>query len=187
MRIIIISPTPFCPSLEPCDRLTPADVNTRTVRTQVGGLRSFGGSYNRGSRTQVRHRWSAKAARANPIRGEMSRASATALTLPVFMPLRMGSSCIRALASPTPIIAPISVWELEAGIPLYQVPTFQVIAAIRMAKIMAVPALDPTLTKRSTGSKCTTANATPTPPRYTPTKLQMPERSTALLGVRELV
>ena len=105
----------------------------------------------------------------------MSRASATPLTLPIFMPLRMGSPCIRALASPTPIIAPISVWELEAGIPLYQVPTFQVIAAIRMAKIMAVPALDPTLTKRSTGSKCTTANATPTPPRYTPIKLQMPE------------
>ena len=43
MRIIMISPTPFCPSLEPCDRLTPAEVNTRTVRTQVGGLPSFGG------------------------------------------------------------------------------------------------------------------------------------------------
>src|SRR5208283_3118010 len=185
MRIIMISPTPFCPSLDPCDRLTPAEVKTRTARIQDGGLWSFGGSYNRGSRIQDRHKHSIPAARRNPNRGERSRDSATALTLPKFISRKMDSSCNRALAIPTPIIAPISVWELEAGIPLYQVPTFQVMAAIRIAKIIAVPPLDPTLTKRSTGSRCTIANATPTPPRYTPTKLQMPDSSTALLGLRE--
>jgi hypothetical protein len=42
------------------------------------------------------------------------------------------------------MIDPISVWELEAGRPKYQVPRFQMIAAIKRAKTIAKPALLPT-------------------------------------------
>ena len=45
---------------------------------------------------------------------------------------------------PTPIIEPIKVCELDAGKPKYQVPTFQMIAAINNANTIAKPALLPT-------------------------------------------
>ena len=45
---------------------------------------------------------------------------------------------------PTPMIDPIRVCELEAGRPKYQVPTFQMIAAINSANTIAKPALLPT-------------------------------------------
>jgi len=44
----------------------------------------------------------------------------------------------------TPMIEPISVWELEAGRPKYQVPRFQRMAATSRANTMAKPALLPT-------------------------------------------
>jgi hypothetical protein len=37
---------------------------------------------------------------------------------------------IRALATPTPMIEPIRVWDEEAGRPSHQVPRFQIMAAI---------------------------------------------------------
>ncbi len=49
--------------------------------------------------------------------------------------------CISALAMPTPMIEPISVCELEAGKPRYQVPRFQTMAAIKSANTIAKPAL----------------------------------------------
>ncbi|MNO68407.1 hypothetical protein D3C76_592360 [compost metagenome] len=56
-----------------------------------------------------------------------------------FTPSANGISLIRALARPTPRIEPISVWELEAGIPKYQVPRFQVMAAASNENTMASP------------------------------------------------
>ena len=42
------------------------------------------------------------------------------------------------------MIEPIKVWELDAGRPKYQVPRFQMIAAISSANTIAKPALLPT-------------------------------------------
>ncbi|SVK53832.1 Uncharacterised protein [Acinetobacter baumannii] len=64
---------------------------------------------------------------------------------------------IRALVKPTPMIAPISVWELDAGRPKYQVPRFQMIAANSMEKTMANPCAELTFNNRSVGNKWTMA------------------------------
>ena len=61
---------------------------------------------------------------------------------------------------PTPMIEPIKVCELDAGRPNYQVPTFQMIAAIKSAKTIANPALLPTCRINSTGNSETMPNAT---------------------------
>ncbi|MNH43662.1 hypothetical protein D3C79_1056250 [compost metagenome] len=60
---------------------------------------------------------------------------------------------IRALARPTPRIEPIRVCELEAGMPKYQVPRFQVMAAASSEKTMARPCPVFTLISSSTGSR----------------------------------
>ena len=57
------------------------------------------------------------------------------------------------LATPTPMIEPIRVCELEAGSPSHQVLRFQMIAAISSAKTMAKPAPLPTCRINSTGSR----------------------------------
>ncbi|MNR66841.1 hypothetical protein D3C85_1905510 [compost metagenome] len=62
-------------------------------------------------------------------------------------------SLIRALARPTPRIEPISVCELDAGIPKYQVPRFQVMAAANREKTIARPWPVFTLIRSSTGSR----------------------------------
>ena len=68
-------------------------------------------------------------------------------------PLVPDFTLINWLAMPTPIIEPISVWELEAGNPSHQVPRFHKMAAISSANTMAKPALLPTCKINSTGSK----------------------------------
>ena len=52
-----------------------------------------------------------------------------------------------------PRMAPIKVWELEAGSPRYQVPRFQIIAAIKSAITIAMPPPYPTETSKSTGKR----------------------------------
>ena len=44
-----------------------------------------------------------------------------------------------AFVKPIPMIAPISVCELDAGIPKYHVPKFQIMAANSNEKTMARP------------------------------------------------
>ena len=58
------------------------------------------------------------------------------------------------------MIEPISVCELEAGRPRYQVPRFQMIAAISSANTIAKPAPLPTCRISSTGSSEMMPNAT---------------------------
>src|SRR5258707_13870659 len=89
------------------------------------------------------------------------------------------------LASPTPIIEPTKVCELDAGSPKYQVPTFQIIAEISSAKTIAKPAPDPTFRTSSTGNNATMPNATAPLDVSTPIKLQKPDQTTATTGRSE--
>src|SRR5215469_4711038 len=79
-----------------------------------------------------------------PTRGENSSAFPTLVACPQSTPEVPSWPCIKALAMPTPMIDPISVCELEAGRPRYQVPRFQMIAAINSANTIANPAELPT-------------------------------------------
>ena len=82
------------------------------------------------------------------------------------------------------MIEPIIVCEELAGSPSHQVPTFQMIAAINRAKIIAKPALPPTCRISSTGSRLSTANATAPEDAITPKKLNAPDQITATCGGR---
>ena len=92
-----------------------------------------------------------------------------------------------ALAMPTPMIDPISVCELEAGRPRYQVPRFQMIAAIRSAKTIANPAELPTCKINSTGRSEIMPNATAPLDSRTPRKLNDPDQTTAIWAGNECV
>src|ERR1700758_5265082 len=94
---------------------------------------------------------------------------------------------IRALAMPTPMIDPIRVCELDAGSPKYQVPTFQMMAAIKSANTMAKPALLPTCRINSTGNSETMPKATAPVDSKTPNRLNMPDQTTATLAGSERV
>jgi hypothetical protein len=89
-----------------------------------------------------------------------------------------------ALAIPTPIIDPIKVCELDAGSPKYQVPRFQIVAAINSAKTMAKPALLPTCKISSTGSNETMPNATAPDDSKTPSRLNIPDQTTWTFSLR---
>src|ERR1700738_1865806 len=127
------------------------------------------------------------AASAKPNSGDSNRA------LPILVacdqstpevPLRPRSS---ALVMPTPMIDPIRVCELEAGRPKYQVPTFQMMAAIKSANTMAKPALLPTCRINSTGNSDTMPKATAPDDNSTPNKLNMPDHTTATWAGSERV
>src|SRR6202034_2995686 len=90
-------------------------------------------------------------------------------------------------AMPTPMIDPISVCELEAGKPKYQVPKFQMIAATSSANTIANPALLPTCKISSTGNSDTMPNATAPLDTSTPMKFQAPDQTTATCGSSECV
>ena len=77
------------------------------------------------------------------------------------------------------MIDPINVCELEAGKPRYQVPRFQMIAAISNANTMAKPAALPTWRISSTGSSDTMLKATAPDDSTTPRKLKQPDQTTA--------
>ena len=102
-------------------------------------------------------------------------------------PLVPSRPCIRALATPTPMIEPMRVWEEEAGRPSHQVLKFQMMAAIRSANTMANPAPVPTCRMSSTGRSVMMPNATAPLENNTPRKLSAPEYSTATCGCSEWV
>jgi hypothetical protein len=77
------------------------------------------------------------------------------------------------------MIEPISVCELDAGRPRYQVPRFQMIAAISSANTMAKPAPVPTCRINSTGNSEMMPNATAPLETTTPRKLNTPAQTTA--------
>ena len=59
-----------------------------------------------------------------PTKGEINNDSIISKAFLVLTPSLIGISASNALAKHTPNNEPISVWELEAGIPKYQVPKF---------------------------------------------------------------
>src|SRR5450631_2106774 len=89
--------------------------------------------------------------------------------------------------SPTPMIEPMRVCELEEGNPKYQVPKFHRIAAMSNANTMANPAPLLTCSINSTGSKEMMPNATAPVEIRTPKKLNVPDQITAKFGDIELV
>jgi hypothetical protein len=95
-----------------------------------------------------------RAAQVKPITGEMTSERPMLRAWPQLTP--SPNACpfvISEFAKPTPMIEPIRVWELEAGRPRYQVPTFQMMAERRSANTMAKPALEPMLITSSTGRR----------------------------------
>src|SRR5262245_50101300 len=102
-------------------------------------------------------------------------------------PLVAVCTAISWLARPTPITEPISVCELDDGRPKYQVPRFQMIAAVSNANTIANPAPLPTCRISSTGSSEMIPKATAPVDVTTPRKFQKPDQTTATWGVSECV
>src|SRR5262252_7375658 len=188
MRISMIRPMPFCPSFEPCAKLTPVQVSSSRPRIQNGGGRVPTGASKRCLLfTTARSVRSSSAATTQPIMGESSS------DLPMFeacfqsTPLVAVFTAMNWFASPTPMTDPISVCELDDGSPKYQVPRFQMIAAVSSANTIAKPAPLPTCRINSTGSSEMIPNATAPVDVTTPRKFQTPDQTTAACGVSECV
>jgi len=82
------------------------------------------------------------------------------------------------------MIDPIKVCELEAGRRRYQVPRFQMIAAINSANTMANPAELPTCRISSTGNSEMMAKATAPLDNKPPRKSNAPDHRTATSATR---
>src|SRR3984957_7677216 len=130
---------------------------------------------------------SRSAASAKPNSGDSSSALAMLVACDQSTPEVPSRPRNRALVMPTPMIDPIRVCELDAGSPKYQVPTFQMIAAINSANTMAKPAPLPTCRISSTGNSETMPNATAPVDNNTPNRLNMPDHTTAILAGNERV
>src|SRR5882757_897620 len=124
---------------------------------------------------------SSTAAMMKPNSGESSSDQPISVALLQSTPEVPSRPRISALAMPTPMMEPIRVWELEAGRPKYQVPTFQMIAAINSANTIAKPAPLPTCRISSTGNSDTMPKATAPLESSTPNRLNMPDHTTAML------
>ena len=92
-----------------------------------------------------------------PTSGEMISDKAISTALPQLTPSLTGRPVSRALTTATPRIAPISACELDAGMPKYQVPRFQAMAAISIENTIARLRPLPRLSSRSTGIRWTMA------------------------------
>src|SRR5215475_7424972 len=160
----MIRPIPFCPSLEPCPKLTPVQVRISRHRIQVGGAFSLSGArYSSLCLMRLFASSSNVAARHNPTTGETNSDVPTSVAFVQSTPSPKGRPPARTeLAKPTPIIEPINACELDAGRPKYHVPTFHIMA----------------------DSKETTLNATAPPERSTPIRFQHPDQMTATPGLR---
>src|ERR1700689_4282773 len=184
----MIRPMPFWPSLEPWAKDTPVQVSIRMLRIHNGGASLFFGASNSWRfLITTRSASSSSAAAANPTSGESSSDSPILVTCVQSTPLVPLRPCISALATPTPTIEPISVWDEEAGSPSHQEPRFQMMAAINSANTIAKPALEPTCRISSTGSNEMMPKATAPLETSTPQKLNKPDHSTATCGGSEWV
>ena len=127
------------------------------------------------------------AAAPKPTSGEMSRTLKTLVACSQSTPEVPLCPFINWLARPTPMMEPTMVCELEAGSPNHHVPRFHTIAAISSAKTMANPAPELTWRINSTGRRVMTVKATVPEEVSTPTRLQRPDQTTAMLGSSEWV
>src|SRR5208283_3459332 len=115
----------------------------------------------------------------------MSSVLPTLSAWPQSTPLVPVRTDINWLAMPTPMMDPTIVWELDDGSPKYQVPRFQMMAAVSSAKTMPKPAPLPTCRISSTGSRLMMPNATAPDEVSTPTKFHTPDQTTATCGSSE--
>src|ERR1700722_3564123 len=131
---------------------------------------------------------SSKNAALKPISGETSSVSPILGAWRQSTPLvPEGFVAISWFMSPTPMMDPINVCELDDGRPKYQVPKFHKMAAISKANTIAKPAPLPTCRISSTGNSDTMPNATAPLEISTPRKLNAPDQTTAKFGGREWV
>ena len=84
----MMSPMPFCPSLDPWKKLTPVQVSTSNARMgHGGGVLSLGASYSAGYLMMALDASISNAAQPNPRRGEIS---STLKTLVAWLPVHAG-------------------------------------------------------------------------------------------------
>src|SRR6202012_5915159 len=133
-------------------------------------------------------RMTSKPATTKPMSGESTSALTVSATLPQLTPSPKALSGLSMeFIRPTPTIEPMSVCELEAGSPRYQVPRFQMIADRRSENTIAKPAPEPTLMTSSTGSSATMPKATAPDEVSTPMRFHVPDHTTARLGFNQFV
>src|SRR5581483_3302066 len=135
MRISMMSPMPFCPSFDPCAKLTPVQVNTSSPRIHSGGALPLGALYRSSFLISALQHSRRSAAAQKPTIGDTRREVPTSEAFAQLTP--SPNTCpLESIefANPTPMMAPISVCELDAGRPRYHVPRFQRIAEISSAK-----------------------------------------------------
>src|SRR6202000_1959058 len=124
----MINPMPFCPSFDPCAKLTPVQVSSSRQRIQNGGGSvPVGASYSLRFLSTALESHSSKAAQTKPTRGDSSSDLPILVACSQSTPLVPERPAINWFAIPTPMIDPISVCELDAGSPSHQVPRFQII------------------------------------------------------------
>jgi hypothetical protein len=131
----MIKPTPFCPSFDPCAKLTPVQVTISSPRIhQGGGWLSTGALERLGIGRTALASSNSSPHRIKPAHRENNSERPTPIAWLQSTPLvRAAVVAINWFITPTPMIEPISACELELGMPKYQVPTFQMIAAISSA------------------------------------------------------
>src|ERR1700728_3567345 len=127
------------------------------------------------------------AAQPKPTIGEISSTLNTLVACPQSTPEVPECTLIIWLATPTPMIEPTMVWELDAGNPNHHVLRFQIMAAISSAKTMANPEPELTCKISSTGNSVITLKATAPLDTSTPARLHSPDHTTAILGSSECV
>jgi hypothetical protein len=121
-----------------------------------------------------------------PKTGDMSNESPTSVTLAQFNATSWFPGR-RIKANPTPKMEPISVCELEQGIPMYHVERFQMIAVRISEKTIATLCARFWSRITSKGRRFMMPMATTIPPTFTPTKFQKPDHITAIVGFNECV
>src|SRR5262249_56217274 len=121
----MINPMPFCPSLDPCAKLTPVQVRISNERIQNGGGRFPSGErYRAGSRIKYFAASKRRPAKQKPIMGDSSKEYPILVACDQSTPLVVSAlRCISWFINPTPIIDPITVSELHPRIPHHHVPT----------------------------------------------------------------
>ena len=141
IRISMIRPMPFCPSFDPWKKLTPAHVSTISARIgHGGGALPFGACTERGILEQPLESRIKSAGQRESHQRRNQQGLEHLYHLLQSTPEAPRLHFISWLASPTPMIDPTMVCELDAGKPNHQVPRFHRIAAISSAKTIANPA-----------------------------------------------
>src|SRR6202046_778246 len=147
-----------------------------------GAFPGSGAMYRSFLLISILHNRSRPPAHTKPTIGDTRSDVPTSEALAQLIPSPKVPALSHELARPTPMIAPISVCELDAGRPRYHVPRFQMMAESSSAKTMANPAPEPTFSTSSTGRSASTPKAIAPEETSTPIRFQHPDQTTATVG-----